>query len=211
MSIFSNASYASSTRPARARHSTYKKHIARRSQSGARPPSRSEGTAQTHHASDEPPPSAHAHWHEVLDLAQSLRGEKAGDRDVRVGQVELLRRRERAHGSDPVVPPAGAIEQRREQTRPVERAGQYQSIVPSTPTSAALCMSPTMPCSTIGRYPSGGPTRATRSKTGDSPPTAVSDTPVIMIGPLRIQAVPTPSPPAVLKVGAATVRPRSRA
>ncbi len=32
-----------------------------------------------------------------------------------------------------------------------KRPGQYQSIVPSVPTSAAECRSPMMPCSAIGR------------------------------------------------------------
>jgi hypothetical protein len=31
------------------------------------------------------------------------------------------------------------------------RPGRYQSIVPSTPTSATVCRSPITPCSAIGR------------------------------------------------------------
>src|SRR5919204_4839812 len=46
-----------------------------------------------------------------------------------------------------------------------KRSGQYQSIVPSVPTSAIVCRSPMMPCSAIGRYPSGGPVRTAAGAT----------------------------------------------
>src|SRR5919202_2012987 len=45
------------------------------------------------------------------------------------------------------------------------RSGQYQSTVPSVPTSAIVCSSPMMPCSAIGRYPSGGPVRTAAGAT----------------------------------------------
>src|SRR5919204_6860968 len=46
-----------------------------------------------------------------------------------------------------------------------KRSGQYQSIAPSVPTSAIVCRSPMIPCSAIGRYPSGGPVRTAAGAT----------------------------------------------
>ena len=90
--------------------------------------------------------------HEVLDLADARRGQEARDQDVRVREVELL------DGADPerrrdAVAAAPARSRIAPKTLGESNRGQqYQSIVPSVPTSATVRRSPMTPCSAIGRY-----------------------------------------------------------
>ena len=110
--------------------------------------------AHADHPPDEPVPvrsRAVVDRHEVLDLADAVLVEEARDQDVRVREVELLRRPALGRRARSEVAAALGVEDRAEDARRVEAREQYQSIVPSVPTSATVWRSPMTPCSAIGR------------------------------------------------------------
>ena len=87
----------------------------------------------------------HLDRHEVLHLPHAVGREEARDEDVRVREVELLRRPLVARRAQGVVAAAVLVEDRPEHARRVERGQQYQSMVPFVPTSATVWRSPTKP------------------------------------------------------------------
>jgi hypothetical protein len=89
--------------------------------------------------------------HEVVHFADTARRQEARDEHVGVRQVRLLGAPVLAVGRDAEETPAVGVEDRGEHARRVERGQQYQSIVPSVPTSATVCRSPINPCSATGR------------------------------------------------------------
>jgi hypothetical protein len=107
------------------------------------------------HAADEPVTvpflPAPRDRHEGLELAHPLRREEAGDEDVRVREIQLLRRPALDGGRDAVEAAPLAVEDGGEESNVGQ---QYQSIVPLLPTRATVWRSPMMPCSAIGRYSS---------------------------------------------------------
>jgi hypothetical protein len=115
-----------------------------------------DGNPQRHLAADaddaaHEPAALPAKRHEVDHLGHSGLGEEAGDEDVRLGVVELLRRPFLGGRGDAVVAPRSLSRMEPKTLGASKRGTQYQSIVPSVPTSAAVWRSPTMPCSAIGR------------------------------------------------------------
>jgi hypothetical protein len=109
--------------------------------------------ASAEHLTDEAMPfdvgGVAADRHEVLDLADAVQGEEEGDQDVRVREVNCVKRVQRS-GASRKWPAGGVVEDRSEDARRVEARRAYQSIVPSVATSAAVRRSPMRPWAAIG-------------------------------------------------------------
>ena len=89
--------------------------------------------------------------HEVLHLAHPVGREEAGDQDIGIGEVELLGATPVAIRGDAKPAAAVGVEDAPKTLGESKRGQQYQSMVPSVPTSATVCRSPIRPCSAIGR------------------------------------------------------------
>ena len=83
--------------------------------------------------------------HEVHHLADTVRGEEAGDQGGGVGKVHLLRLIRSASRTHPEVAATGVVQQRPNTLSESNRGQQNQSTDPSVLTSAAVWRSPIIP------------------------------------------------------------------
>ena len=138
-----------------------------RSRSGARPRRGSACSPRTQRRGGQPLAVVEPRGdrHEVLHLADPVRRQEAGDQDVRVREVELLDRADRRARARPGSGRRFCRSRIAAKTLGESKRGQqYQSIVPSVPTSATVRRSPMTPCSAIGRY-----SRRSRERQVDRP------------------------------------------
>jgi len=89
--------------------------------------------------------------HEVLHLPDSVEHQEAGDQDVGVGEVSCLELQPSQSGEMRNRLPWSASRIAAKTLGESKRGQQYQSIVPSVPTSATVWRSPIRPWSAIGR------------------------------------------------------------